>query len=169
MPAAPAWPACAIRPRAAACRPASVWRRHRRTTNAGCGSTSCTPRPTRATRDPPRTSARTSPTPPRAWQAGIPSASTDAAAVSSRATRAARAIEEQRLNDNRPAMAALRDPGRLAPAVAFAATRGHLQLPVNGTRIRDYGAPDTLGRSGNKCILSLKRRHDRSDFLRGRL
>src|SRR5262249_43885334 len=43
-----------------------------------------------------------------------------------RATRAARAIEEQRNNDSRPAMAALKDPGRLAPAVAFAATRGHL-------------------------------------------
>lgn len=62
-----------------------------------------------------------------------------------RASRAARAIEEQRKNDSRPEMAALKDPGRLAPAVAFAVTRGHLRLPVNGTRIREYGAPDTLG------------------------
>ena len=62
-----------------------------------------------------------------------------------RAGRAARAIEEQRNNDSRPEMAALKDPGRLAPAVAFAATRGHLQLPVNGARIREFGGPDTLG------------------------
>lgn len=62
-----------------------------------------------------------------------------------RASRAARAVEEQRNHDNRPAMAALRDPGRLAPAIAFAATRGHLLLPVNGERIREFGAPDTLG------------------------
>jgi len=62
-----------------------------------------------------------------------------------RTTRAARAIDEQRNNDGRPEMAAFRDPARLAPAVAFAATRGHLQLPVNGVRVREFGAPDTLG------------------------
>ena len=62
-----------------------------------------------------------------------------------RATRAARGIEEQRNRDRRPEMAALKDPGRLAPAVAFAATRGHLLLPVNGMRIREFGAPDTIG------------------------
>ena len=38
-----------------------------------------------------------------------------------------------------------KDPGRLAPAVAFASARGHLPLPVNGVRIREFGAPDTLG------------------------
>jgi septal ring factor EnvC (AmiA/AmiB activator) len=60
-------------------------------------------------------------------------------------TRAARAAEQKRLNDNRPEMAALRDPGRLAPAVPFAALRGQLSFPVNGVRIREYGAPDSLG------------------------
>ena len=62
-----------------------------------------------------------------------------------RATRAARALGDQRNSDTRPEMAALKDPGRLAPAVAFAATRGHLLLPVNGARIREFGAPDTIG------------------------
>ena len=62
-----------------------------------------------------------------------------------RATRAARALVDQRNSDTRPEMAALKDPGRLAPAVAFAATRGHLLLPVNGARIREFGAPDTIG------------------------
>jgi len=47
--------------------------------------------------------------------------------------------------DGRPDIAALNDPGRLAPAVAFASTRGHLRLPVNGARIREYGASDGLG------------------------
>ena len=55
---------------------------------------------------------------------------------------AARAIED---DATRPDLAALGDPGRLAPAIAFAATRGHLHLPVNGVRIREFGAPDGVG------------------------
>jgi septal ring factor EnvC (AmiA/AmiB activator) len=51
----------------------------------------------------------------------------------------ARSIEE---DATRPDLAALKDPGRLAPAVAFAAMRGHLHLPVNGAKVRDFGAPD---------------------------
>jgi len=42
-------------------------------------------------------------------------------------------------------LAALSDPGRLAPAVAFAAARGTLPLPVNGVRIRQFGDTDRLG------------------------
>jgi septal ring factor EnvC (AmiA/AmiB activator) len=57
---------------------------------------------------------------------------------------AARAADEKTLN-NRVDQAALKDPGRLAPAVEFASTRGHLPLPVNGVRIREFGAPDSLG------------------------
>ncbi len=63
-----------------------------------------------------------------------------------RATRAARAAaraaeEKSRRTD----LTALKDPGRLAPAVAFASARGHLPLPVNGVRIREFGTPDSLG------------------------
>ena len=54
----------------------------------------------------------------------------------------ARTIEE---DATRPDLAALKDPGRMTPAVAFAATRGHLHLPVNGTRIREFGATDGTG------------------------
>jgi len=54
----------------------------------------------------------------------------------------ARSIEE---DATRPDLAALKDPGRLTPAVAFATTRGHLRLPVNGVKIRDFGASDGLG------------------------
>ncbi|MGB7259752.1 MAG: peptidoglycan DD-metalloendopeptidase family protein [Pseudolabrys sp.] len=58
------------------------------------------------------------------------------------ATRAAR---DAARSDTRPAMSAFRDPGRLAPAVAFASLRGHLPIPVNGVKIRDFGAPDGAG------------------------
>jgi len=55
---------------------------------------------------------------------------------------ASRPIEE---DATRPDLSALKDPGRLTPAVAFAATRGHLRLPVNGVKIREFGAADGLG------------------------
>jgi murein hydrolase activator len=54
----------------------------------------------------------------------------------------ARSIEE---DATRPDLAALKDPGRLAPAVAFEANRGHLRLPVNGSRIREFGGSDGAG------------------------
>ncbi len=57
---------------------------------------------------------------------------------------ATRAADEKSIN-SRIDLAALKDPGRLAPAVAFASARGHLPLPVNGVRIREFGAPDSLG------------------------
>jgi murein hydrolase activator len=38
-----------------------------------------------------------------------------------------------------------RDPGRLAPAVNFASLKRHIPLPVNGVKIRDFGAPDSAG------------------------
>jgi septal ring factor EnvC (AmiA/AmiB activator) len=53
-----------------------------------------------------------------------------------------------RLDDKageRPDFAALNDPGRLVPAVAFATAKGRLPLPVNGVRIKEFGAPDGVG------------------------
>ena len=62
------------------------------------------------------------------------------------ATRAARADARAIEGDaTRPDLAALKDPGRIAPAVAFASTRGHLRLPVNGARVREFGAADGVG------------------------
>src|SRR5262249_38082024 len=66
----------------------------------------------------------------------------DTAARTSRA--AARSGEDRRL-DGRPDLAALRDPGRLGPAIAFPSAKGMLPLPVNGARIKEFGAPDGLG------------------------
>src|SRR5690242_5560803 len=55
----------------------------------------------------------------------------------------ARAAREAARPDAMPG--ARRDPGRLAPAVNFASLRGHVPLPVNGVKIRDFGAPDSAG------------------------
>ena len=62
------------------------------------------------------------------------------------ASRAARSAERTtETKDNRIDLAALNDPARLTPAIAFASARGRLPLPVNGTRIREFGVPDGLG------------------------
>lgn len=58
------------------------------------------------------------------------------------ATRAARERQEQA---QRPSMAALHDPGRLAPAVTFASLRGRLPIPVNGVKLKEFGDPDGIG------------------------
>jgi septal ring factor EnvC (AmiA/AmiB activator) len=64
-----------------------------------------------------------------------------------RSARIAARTAEEKARDGRIDLAALKDPGRLTPAVAFASARGHLPLPVNGVRIREFGAPDSLGSS----------------------
>jgi murein hydrolase activator len=61
------------------------------------------------------------------------------------AGRAARTNRATGEDAKHPDLSALKDPGRLSPAVAFAATRGHLRLPVNGARIREFGASDGVG------------------------
>ena len=58
------------------------------------------------------------------------------------ATRAAR---EAGRGDKRSAMSALRDPGRLAPAVSFASLRGEVPIPVNGVKLKEFGVPDGVG------------------------
>jgi septal ring factor EnvC (AmiA/AmiB activator) len=64
------------------------------------------------------------------------------------ANRAARAAEKATADqkaERRPDFAALKDPGRLSPAIPFASARGLLPLPVSGVRIRSFGAPDRFG------------------------
>lgn len=59
--------------------------------------------------------------------------------------RATREAREASRRGSQPALAALHDPGRLAPAVDFASLRGHVPIPVNGVKLREFGAPDGLG------------------------
>jgi len=47
--------------------------------------------------------------------------------------------------NGKPDLGALRDPGRLSPAIAFASAKGLLPTPVNGTRIRNFGGSDGVG------------------------
>lgn len=47
--------------------------------------------------------------------------------------------------NGKPNLGALKDPGRLSPAIAFASAKGLLALPVNGTKIRDFGGSDGAG------------------------
>jgi septal ring factor EnvC (AmiA/AmiB activator) len=65
------------------------------------------------------------------------------------AARAARAVPPaaDQKGLSRPALAALSDPGRLSPAIAFGSARGALPMPVNGVKIRDFGASDGIGGS----------------------
>lgn len=44
-------------------------------------------------------------------------------------------------------LAALKDSGRLMPAIAFASAKGLLPLPVNGVRVREFGGADGVGGS----------------------
>src|SRR4051812_44902588 len=68
--------------------------------------------------------------------------------------RAAAAARET--TDSKSSFAALNDPGRLSPAIAFASARKTLPLPLNGIKIRDFGMPDGLG--GTEKGLSLASR-----------
>jgi septal ring factor EnvC (AmiA/AmiB activator) len=61
------------------------------------------------------------------------------------AAKAAATANLQGTPTGKPNLAALKDPSRLSPAVAFASAKGLFALPVNGTRIRDFGGSDGAG------------------------
>jgi septal ring factor EnvC (AmiA/AmiB activator) len=73
------------------------------------------------------------------------------------ASRTARASQEGRaLGDTRADLSALKDPGRLGPAIAFASAKGMLPIPVNGVKSRDFGAAD--GNGGTEKGISITTR-----------
>lgn len=47
--------------------------------------------------------------------------------------------------NGKPNLKALKDPGRLSPAIAFASAKGLFALPVNGVKIREFGGSDGVG------------------------
>ena len=77
----------------------------------------------------------------------------------SRAARSAARTGDDRKAIDRPDLAAFKDPGRLSPAIAFAAAKGLLPLPVNGERIRAFGSPD--GHGGTEKGISIATRPGR--------
>jgi murein hydrolase activator len=71
-----------------------------------------------------------------------------------RSTRAAQ--EGRALGETRPDLTALKDPGRLEPAIVFASAKGMLPIPVNGVKLRDFGSPD--GHGGTERGISITTR-----------
>lgn len=65
--------------------------------------------------------------------------------VKSAAKAAATASLQGVPSNSRPDANALKNPDRKSPAIAFAATKGMLTFPVNGTKIRDFGGSDGTG------------------------
>lgn len=49
------------------------------------------------------------------------------------------------LANGKPNVEALKNAGRMAPAIAFASAKGMLAMPVNGIRLRNYGVSDGVG------------------------
>ena len=58
---------------------------------------------------------------------------------------AIREAREAARSDSRPALSAFGDPGRLTPAIAFASMRKRVPIPVNGVKLKEFGAPDGAG------------------------
>ena len=61
------------------------------------------------------------------------------------AAKAAATASAQGAPAGKPNLAALKDPSRLSPAIAFASAKGLLALPVNGSKIREFGGSDGVG------------------------
>src|SRR5439155_13131790 len=47
--------------------------------------------------------------------------------------------------NGKPNLTAFKDPARKSPAIAFASARGLFALPVNGSKIREFGGSDGAG------------------------
>jgi len=58
--------------------------------------------------------------------------------------------------NGKPNLGALKDPARMSPAIAFASARGLFALPVNGTKIREFGGSDGAGGVEKGISLSTK-------------
>jgi len=54
-------------------------------------------------------------------------------------------LEQDAARAGRLNMATRNEAGRLSPAIAFATAKGMLPLPVNGVKVRQFGAADRLG------------------------
>jgi murein hydrolase activator len=62
-----------------------------------------------------------------------------------KAAEAAKQAEAKAAASAKSGPAALKDRSRTSPAIAFAAAKGLLPLPVNGNKIRDFGGSDGVG------------------------
>ena len=80
------------------------------------------------------------------------------AAEEARKADAARQTAEAETGNQPSNVSPFSDPGRLAPAMAFADAKGLLPMPVAGTIVRSYGSPDGFGGT-EKGLLVATRPH----------
>lgn len=66
-------------------------------------------------------------------------------AAAKRAAEAAKAAENKPQQGPGGKLAALQDPGRLSPSIAFADARGTLNLPAGGSVVKAFGTSDGFG------------------------
>lgn len=65
-------------------------------------------------------------------------------------------------NQKRPAksqkaaLSALNDPSKMGPAIAFVSAKGRLSLPVNGTKVKEFGTPDGAGSNEKGISISTR-------------
>jgi murein hydrolase activator len=79
------------------------------------------------------------------------------AAVEAAQAEAARKLAEANAPPTQKSdIAPFKDPGRLAPAMAFADTKGLLPMPVAGTVMRSYGAPDGVGGTEKGVLMATR-------------
>jgi septal ring factor EnvC (AmiA/AmiB activator) len=87
-------------------------------------------------------------------------------AAAARGAEAARKADEARKSAmeaappdvrSKVALAPFKDPARLAPASAFAETKGLLPLPVSGALQRGFGAPDGFGGAEKGMLIATRR------------
>jgi septal ring factor EnvC (AmiA/AmiB activator) len=62
----------------------------------------------------------------------------------------------QKRPTKKAALSALNDPSRMGPAVAFVSAKGRLSLPVNGTKVKDFGTPDGTGSNEKGISISTR-------------
>jgi murein hydrolase activator len=82
----------------------------------------------------------------------------DVASARKAAEAAAEAAPRPGTTPGRGDLAALKDPGRLTPAVSFAAAKGLLPLPVNGMTVTGFGEDDAYGSTQKGVSISTRSR-----------
>jgi septal ring factor EnvC (AmiA/AmiB activator) len=72
------------------------------------------------------------------------------------AAKAAAAANQQSGSPKGDLAVALKNPNRTSPAIAFASAKGLFKLPVNGTKIREFGSSDGAGGSEKGISLATR-------------
>jgi septal ring factor EnvC (AmiA/AmiB activator) len=60
------------------------------------------------------------------------------------------------VKSQKAALSALNDPSRMGPAIAFVSAKGKLSLPVNGTKVKEFGTPDGSGSNEKGISISTR-------------